>query len=231
MEKNCESCGCREKCLYSYLRSEDKDILNQKKFFRQKKQGETLYEQGFHAGSLYMINSGVVKMTKENRHGNPITISTAQCCTMTGLESLQTNAVYKSTAVCVTDVSFCIIPREGNVNLLKENYKAREWFVAQYYQHMETLSNRVRDLMSGDVKMRIANAIWVLHRYYSSQKKCIEITREELADIAGTSRETVSRTLTALKTKKVLHVDGKCIRILKEDAIAKLAGIKMSEIG
>lgn len=225
-KKNCEGCGCKEQCLYSYLKSEDKETLNQKKIFRQKKPGEVLYEQGFHAGALFMINSGVVKMIRSDRHGNPVTIFTAQCCTMAGLESLQTNAIYRSTAVCVTDVSFCIIPREGNVNLLKENYKAREWFVAQYYLHMETLCNRVRDLVSGDVKVRIANAILVLHQYYAYHKKCIEITREELADIAGTSRETVSRTLTALKNKRILQVEGKCIRILKEDALSKLAGVK-----
>lgn len=225
LEKDCETCGCREKCLYNSLRKEDKAVLNKKKIYKQRKRGSILYEEGLNASALYMINSGIVKVTRENREGDRVTINTVHCCSMVGMESLQTNALYKNSAVAVTDVSVCIIPREQNVNLLKENYKAREWFVAQYYDRMETMSLRIRDFAGGDVRLRVAGAVYTLYRYYNSIGKCIEITREELADMAGTTRESVSRTLTTFKNKKLVEVEGKCVRVLKPDAIRKLAGV------
>lgn len=226
LEKDCETCECREKCLYHYLKKEDKAILNKKKIYKHRKRGAFLYEEGLNASALYMINSGVVKLTCDTREGDRVTINTAQCCSMVGLESLQTNALYKNSALAVTDVSVCVIPREQNVNLLKDNYKAREWFVSQYYDRMETMSTRIRDFAIGDVRIRVAGAVYSLYRYYNSVNKCIEITREELADIAATTRETVSRTLTELKNKKMLQVDGKCIKVIKPDAIKKMAGVK-----
>jgi CRP/FNR family transcriptional regulator len=225
LQKDCETSRCREKCLYSSLRKEDKAILNKKKIFKHRKRGSTLYEEGLNASALYMINSGVVKVTRESRKGETVTINTAHCCSMVGMESLQTNALYKNSAVAVTDVAVCIIPREQNVNLLKENYKAREWFVAQYYDRMETMSLRIRDFAGGDVRLRIAGAVYTLYRYYNSIGKCIEITREELADMAGTTRETVSRTLTEFKSKKIVEVEGRCIKVLKPEAVSKLAGV------
>lgn len=225
LEKDCEICECREKCLYNFLKKEDKGVLNKKKIHKLRKRGATLYEEGLNASALFMINSGVVKLTRDSREGERITINTAHCCSMVGLESLQSNALYKNSALAVTDVTMCVIPREQNVNLLKENYKAREWFVAQYYDRMETMSLRIRDFASGDVRLRVANAVYTLYRYYDSVGKCIDVTREELADMAGTTRETVSRTLTEFKNKRVIEVDGKCIKVVKPDTIKKLAEV------
>ena len=53
----------------------------------------------------------------------------------------------------------------------------------------------------------------------------LDLTREEVAHLAGTVYESVIRTLTSLKKEGIIDLNGRVIRILKEDQLARIGQI------
>ncbi len=84
------------------------------------------------------------------------------------------------------------------------------------------------------VRARVAATIWSLaerHGVSESSVRVIDLdlTREEIAHLAGTVYESVIRTLTALKKEGVIDLKGRVIRILNETQLARIGQIAISE--
>lgn len=101
-------------------------------------------------------------------------------------------------------------------------------------RHEEYL-RRPLDLMP--VRARVAATLWLLalrHGAAAHDRPGVRIvnlglTREEVAHLAGTVYESVIRTLTALKKEGVIDLEGRVIRILKEDQLARIGQIVVCE--
>ncbi len=91
------------------------------------------------------------------------------------------------------------------------------------------------------VRARVAATIWSLaerhgrlddvNQTLESSVRVIDLdlTREEIAHLAGTVYESVIRTLTALKKEGVIDLKGRVIRILNETQLARIGQIALSE--
>lgn len=85
------------------------------------------------------------------------------------------------------------------------------------------------------VRERVAATLWILaFRHGRSGEAArrildLNLTREEVAHLAGTVYESVIRTLTSLKKEGVLDLNGRVIRILNEDQLARIGQIVISD--
>jgi CRP-like cAMP-binding protein len=92
------------------------------------------------------------------------------------------------------------------------------------------------------VRARVAATLWLLalkHGRKAEMAKLpsedglrvldLNLTREEVAHLAGTVYESVIRTLTSLKKEGVVDLNGRVIRILNEDQLARIGQIVISE--
>ncbi len=112
-------------------------------------------------------------------------------------------------------------------------------FLAEHPQvallSMEVLSSRLRilgemfvNLVSDDVNTRIAKLILRLSARYGARVGHeifleIPLTHQEIADMVGTTRQTVTSALSALKRQGVLSIDNHRIRINSEELLAVMA--------
>jgi CRP/FNR family transcriptional regulator len=99
---------------------------------------------------------------------------------------------------------------------------------------MRVLSSRLRvlgemfvNLISDDVGTRIAKLILRLSARYGTRvgKEIflnIPLTHQEIADMVGTSRQTVTTTLSSLKRQGVLSIDNRRIHIESEELLSEL---------
>lgn len=84
------------------------------------------------------------------------------------------------------------------------------------------------------VRARVAATLWILSEQHGRNEGGIRVldlnlTREEVAHLAGTVYESVIRTLTSLKNEGVLDLNGRVIRVLKEDQLARIGQISIGE--
>jgi CRP-like cAMP-binding protein len=84
------------------------------------------------------------------------------------------------------------------------------------------------------VRARVAAVIWGLARRHADRdaqgrlRVDLDLTREEIAHLAGTVYESVIRTLTQLKKEGVLEVEGRQLTILKQEALARIGQVVLA---
>jgi len=105
---------------------------------------------------------------------------------------------------------------------------------------MQVLSSRLRilgemfvNLVSDDVNTRIAKLMLRLSARYGTRvgKEIflnIPLTHQEIADMVGTSRQTVTSTLSALKRQGVLSIDNHRIHIESEELLSEMTQPRIS---
>jgi len=107
---------------------------------------------------------------------------------------------------------------------------------------MQVLSSRLRilgemfvNLVSDDVNTRIAKLILRLSARYGTRvgKEIflnIPLTHQEIADMVGTSRQTVTSTLSTLKKQGVLSIDNHRIHIESEELLNEITQSRISTV-
>ena len=126
------------------------------------------------------------------------------------------NDVYSNSAVTLEDSHICFI----NNNLLKEACLANPEFSFQlmmyYASELRKAQNRIKLLCQMAVKEKVAETLLYSIEVFGLDKvknNAIELRRKEIAEIAGTTLEQVSREITTLRKQNVLRTEGKKIMI------------------
>ncbi|HTA27668.1 MAG TPA: Crp/Fnr family transcriptional regulator, partial [Bacteroidia bacterium] len=87
----------------------------------------------------------------------------------------------------------------------------------------------ITDIAHKSVKERLAQGLLLLKESYGFESDDatlnVAMTREDIASIVGTARETVIRTLFELDRDGVIHLDGKKIKIVDQAKLLRLANI------
>jgi CRP-like cAMP-binding protein len=222
-----EVSGDRQKsgpaCLTNYLTQSEREYLELEKVTRTYKKGQYIYREGFSASDFVIIQKGVVKVSRQKISGEECLLDFHNPNSLIGLESISDNDRYKSSAIAFTDVSIWIIKRHVILKLFKENSEVCRYLSQSYVSTISSLLDRIQDLSSGHAHIRLGGALLLLHNHLPEfRDKGLLIKREELAEISGISRETVSRILSTFKQKKLINIINRRIHILDEKKIIKL---------
>ncbi|MCK7460661.1 MAG: Crp/Fnr family transcriptional regulator [Sphingobacterium sp.] len=65
----CDKCALESGSIFKHLTSEEVDMINFEKDFRQYKRGDVLYQEGNRISGFYCINSGIIKVFKTGFDG------------------------------------------------------------------------------------------------------------------------------------------------------------------
>jgi CRP/FNR family transcriptional regulator, cyclic AMP receptor protein len=92
---------------------------------------------------------------------------------------------------------------------------------------LRRIQSRVEDLVFRDVPARLAHLLVELIKSGGVQEPRgirlkAKLTHQEMANLIGCSRETVSNTLGQFRDEGLIHIDGRTIIILKMDALSRL---------
>lgn len=87
-------------------------------------------------------------------------------------------------------------------------------------QNFHNFVNNAQKLNPG----RIADAIlFFAHQIYASNQFTLPISRQELADLTGITRESASRILTEFHSERILDINGRQIEILNEKLLSEIS--------
>src|SRR3990172_13264660 len=91
---------------------------------------------------------------------------------------------------------------------------------------------KVKKLAMLSVKERIADALLQIQSVFSPSGKTtgVYLSRQEIADFAGTTKEQVSRDLSKFKQDKIIDLNGKEIFILNAEHLKNIARLSSDEI-
>ncbi|KAA2240287.1 response regulator [Chitinophaga agrisoli] len=189
------------------------------------KKKQLIYSEGNHPLRLYYVQKGKVKTFKRNDDGKELTIDLYNEGDFLGYVALLEGTVYKETAEAMEESEIAVIPREDFDELLHTNHDVAVQFVRLLARNVTAKEQQLLGLAYNSLRKKVAEALVSLHRKYSQQKEglfAIDISRDNLATIAGTATESLIRTLGDFRDEKLIDIKEGAIVILDEK---KLGGI------
>lgn len=228
-QPDCYYCGSRFKSIFHELNVGEVQELNASKFCRIYRKGQTIFEEGAYPQGLYCVNNGKIKITQSGSDGKEQIIHLAKNGDVMGYRALLSADKYSGSAVTLEDSSLCFIPAKIFINMVEQNAKLALRIIHLFSDELKAAEKTITDIAQKTVKERLAQSILMLNQCYGAEKDGktvnIQITREELANIVGTARETVTRSLLELDKEKIIELAGKKIKILDRDKLVATANV------
>ncbi len=226
---NCVNCDVRYKSIFCDLNAEEAAILNSYKNTIVFKKGQSVFMEGAYPRGLYCVNSGKIKITQIGIDGKEQIVHLAKDADVMGYRAILSGDKYSCSAVAMVDSSLCFIPKDVFYSLVERNSKVALQVIHLFSKELRVAENKITNIAQRPVKERVAQGLLLLKECYGCEKDgCtvnIVITREEIANISGTTRETAIRALFELKEEKIIELNGKKIKILKQGALLKAANV------
>ncbi len=221
----CETCSMR---LKNPLKSLTKD-LDQKphcKTTKFIKKGEVIFDEGEHVNGIYCVHEGVCKVSKMSENGREQIIHLIKSGDLLGERNLISNECANLKSTAITDMEVCFIPRDEIMNHLNTNND----FTIDMLKHMASIlkntDNNLVNLGQKNVKQRLAYTLIYLDNRFGKREDGtinINLSREDIANILGTTTETTIRLISEFKKKGFIELKNKKIKILSEQELKRLS--------
>jgi CRP/FNR family transcriptional regulator, polysaccharide utilization system transcription regulator len=179
--------------------------------------GQILFREGDHAAGLYSIGSGHVKVTKVGGDGKEQIIRLARTGDILGYRGLLAGTGHGANALALDEAEVCFIPKSVFFQLIEHNPAFAFSLMKRMANDLAETEERMLHLAYKPVRERLAEALLLLLRTYQPPPGAppnFTISRDDLAALVGTVRETVSRFMAELKAEGVLSTKGSSITIL-----------------
>ena len=139
------------------------------------------------------------------------------------------NKPYELTAETVEPCQITFVKREEFLRFLKEHNEACLRVAEQLSEKYTTVCRNIRSLiLSHSAAERLASLLldWMAkdgEKTRTETRMKLSLTHEELAQMIGTSRETVTRLFAEMKRRNILQVKGSTL-VVRNEAALKLFG-------
>ena len=201
------------------------DQLTDSKIINHYKKKQRIYAEGNHPHSLYYLNSGKIRTYKINENGKELTISLFNAGDFFGYNALLENSVYKESAETLEESEISIIGREDFEILINKNKEVALKFIKLLAHNVTEKEEQLINLAYNSLRKRVADAIVTLLKKYKKEEHpdfLIHISREDLAHIAGTTTESLIRTISDFKNEKLIEAEAGYIKVLNEKKLLSM---------
>jgi CRP/FNR family transcriptional regulator len=226
----CHSCDCY-RCTGKYCAqkvyifsdlseqqiSEVVDLIERKNF----KKGDNIFLEGDVSDRLYIVNSGSIKAFRYTKEGKEQILYIMSSGDSIGELNLLKKSKYKYSAAALEDTNMCIISKDNFDGLLKKYPELTLKILEGIHDRMDNLEDLVQNLSTKDVEARIADLLLHFIKDFGVETKHgiemdMPLSREEMGNYIGTTRETISRKLASLQEEGVIEMSGSRKIIIKD---------------
>lgn len=198
--------------------SSDKEI----KVYNKK---DIIFREGSYPVGIYFLNKGKVKTFMTNDEAKDYITGLYKQGEFFGYSTILENKPYTESAMALEESEVCLIPRDEFFDLLYSNKDVAKRFISMLSNNLMAMEERLIDLAYNSVRKRVAQSLIFLKEKYEKEEQDqfnMAISREDLANIVGTSKESVIRTLSDFKEEGLIHIKGSNIKILNVDKLEKM---------
>jgi CRP-like cAMP-binding protein/CheY-like chemotaxis protein len=199
-------------------------IANERKLTQYQKK-QQLFTEGKYPQALYFLNKGKVKAYKTNEEGREYITNLYKEGDFIGYLDLLEDKPYRESAEALEASEVCLIHKEEFFSLLYHNRDVANKFIKILSDNLADREERLLKLAYNSVRKRVAEALLLVEKQYQKDKDQnyqVNMSREDLANIVGASKETVIRTLSDFKDEKLIDINGGKITIVSSDKLARM---------
>ena len=215
----------RPRQLTSELREiKELEHLHQNRQRRKYSVKSVIYEEGDIANECYFIESGKVKTVLSNDMGKNFVTHIYKKGEYFGYMPMLKNHAHTESAYALTNVELSIIPKIELMQLIFTNQDLSSSFIKLLANNIEEKEKQLISLAYNSIRKRVAQVLLTLEERFEKEEKNdpITIKRDDLAAMAGTTKETVIRTLTDFKNEGIIKINHANIHIVKRESLVSM---------
>jgi DNA-binding response OmpR family regulator len=185
----------------------------------------SIYNEGSFPRGMYFIQKGKVKTFLSNEDGKDYINGLYNDGDFFGYLSLFEDSAYRETAETLEESEIYFIPKEDFFTLLVSNREVAKRFIKMLSNNLVEMEDRILKLAYNSVRKRVAESLVMLEKTYNTLNHLpftISMGREDIANIVGTSTETVIRALSDFKDENIIAIKGRNISIVDLEKLKKM---------
>ena len=205
--------------IFAELAEDQLQRLSQVVMERQYRKNQIIFGEGDPGEALFFLKAGKIKLTKTTPDGREQILAFRSAGEIFAEVVLFDGGPYPATAEVVEDAKIGIIRNQDIEKIINQNVDIAVSLLKVMSKRLRQAQTAVKDIALKDVYGRLASILLKLAVDHGSQapdgtKICLNLTHQELANMIGTSRESVNRVISEWRNEGILDAQRGEITIL-----------------
>jgi CRP/FNR family cyclic AMP-dependent transcriptional regulator len=229
LNENCQSCKLRANGFFCQLSSAAMEDFNALKSQATYPAGALLFLEKQDPRGVFVLCAGQVKLSISSSGGKTLILRIAKPGEILGLMATLSGGPYEVTAETLHPCQVSFIRREDFLRFVGKHPEACKGIVKQLSKHYSGACEQLRTVgLSTSAPEKLARLLldWSGESRDTKDGTQIKLplTHEEIAEFIGTTRETVTRTLSEFKNRQLVTLQGSTLMICDRPALEAIGG-------
>lgn len=215
-----EKCFIRQGCIGEWLNK-----ISTSKYQHSYKKGDYIFREGEPIYGIYFIQKGGVKVITASLHGREQIVRLAREGQILGHRGVGRTKYYFN-SVALTDSLVCFVENELFYDACMNCPKFAYNLIFFYASELRRAELRVKYQAQMNIREKVAMAFMYCYEVFGMNPETntlgISLSRQDIADLAGTTAEQVTRQLSAFENEKLIARDKREIVFLNINELEKI---------
>jgi len=225
--ENCVTCPHKESRLFCDLAPAALQRLSEITAPATYPKGATLFVEGQPSRGVFVLCSGHVKLSTSSSDGKTLILRISEPGDLLGLPATISGRPYEVTADVAEPTQANFISRGDFLNFLRDHGEVSLRVARELSEAYQATFAEMRTIgLSHSAREKLARFLLDWSAHHPSENGSIRfslmLTHEEIAQMIGASRETVTRLFADMKKKNLLQIRGSSVTISDKQGLERL---------
>jgi len=228
--ESCLTCKLRAERIFCDLSNSALQAFEKIKYATVYPKEAVLFVEGQSPRGIFVLCKGRIKMSMCSTDGKTLILKIAEPGEVLGLSATLCGKPYELTAETMDPCQVNFVKREDFLRFLREHGDACFRVAEQLSEKYNNACHEVRSLgLSQTAEEKLAKLLleWGSRKDEAAEQEPrlrLALTHEEIAQMIGTSRETVTRVFAELRKRQIIQSKGSTLFIRNKAALKQMAG-------
>ena len=219
---DCKDCNCKS-TIFRQLGDTELELMNSNRYEVSFKAGEIMFKQGTPSPHFLCITTGLAKIYIEG-YGKNLILGLVKPVEYIFGPGIYVDSRHHFSAAAVEDSTACLVDVNAYKQIIRGNPDFAEEFIKRVSLQAIFNFDQFISLTQKQMNGRIADALFYLsEKIYCSNPFKMTISRQDLADLSGMSKESAIRILKEFKEEGILSVTGNSFHIVNLTQLRKIS--------
>ena len=227
---HCQTCKSRDKSVFCDLSHEHLREIDAAKTSNHYKPHQMIFYEGNQPYGLYCVATGKIKIYKMDAEGHQQIVRLAGPGDIIGYRCLLADEPYLATAETLEEAEVCFVDKKTFMHVIETHPATAFHVLSSLAQDLGKAEKQMIDLVHKNVRERLAELLLIFQKRYGEKSgngvhPKISLTREEMAELIGTTQESVIRLITEFKQDGLIAVNGRDITLINVKKLIETANL------
>jgi CRP/FNR family transcriptional regulator, cyclic AMP receptor protein len=227
MTESCKNCKLRASGFFCQMSAKPLADLDSVRSGSAYPQGAVLFMENQEPRGVFVLCEGEIKLTMTSKEGKTLILRIARPGEILGATAVMSGKPYEVTAETMRPCQIAYVRRDDFLRFVAQHTEAMQSVLKQLSAIYQGACEQLRTVgLSASASEKVAKLLleWTVGSDNKAKIR-LPLTHEEIAECIGSSRETVTRTLSEFKRHRLIERKGATLLIANRRALEEFAGV------